>query len=137
MRAVARAAYARYIPRIGRAPAPMTADFLGHVTRNEAHVLESDGAIAGFIISVAQDGHWFVENVAVSPAHQGLGAGRRLMDFAEDRARENGCAYVTLYTNVRMTENRAFYAKLGFKRTHFTREQGFRRVYLAKEVCLS
>jgi hypothetical protein len=37
------AAFAPYIPRIGRPPAPMTADHAALVTAGEVHVLEERG----------------------------------------------------------------------------------------------
>ena len=50
----------------------------------------------------------FVENVAVDPECQGSGLGRRLMAFAEDRARRDGLPRLELYTNVKMTETIPF-----------------------------
>lgn len=134
IRRVAEAAYMRYVPRIGRKPAPMIADFAAHVAEGEAWVAEAAGDIAGFIVTFPDEGGQFVENVAVSPDHAGMGLGRMLMAFADAEAVRNGCARVFLYTNVRMTENLEFYGRLGFRVTHFVRERGFQRVYLAKEV---
>ncbi len=68
--------------RIGRAPAPMVADFAGLVAAGEVHVLLAGGAPAGFIVIRPGEGHLFVENVALHPERQGEGLGRRLLDFA-------------------------------------------------------
>ena len=82
----ARAAYVGYVPRIGREPAPMVADFAALVAAGEVHVLVAGGALAGFIVIRPGAGHLFVENVSVRPDHQGRGLGRRLMAFAEAAA---------------------------------------------------
>ena len=76
----------------------------------------------------------FVENVAVDPECQGSGLGRRLMAFAEDRARRDGLPRLELYTNVKMTETIPFYAGLGFEETERRIEDGFRRVYMEKRM---
>jgi ribosomal protein S18 acetylase RimI-like enzyme len=130
----ARAAYARYVPRIGKEPAPMVADFAALVAAGEVHVLLAAGALVGFIVMRCRAGHLFVENVAVRPDHQGRGFGRRLMAFAEDMARERGQPAVELYTNVKMTENFPFYEGLGFVETERRHENGFDRVYLRKTL---
>ena len=47
----------------------------------------------------------WIENVAVHPDHQHRGIGRRLVAFAEQRARAAHVLEVRLYTNERMVEN--------------------------------
>jgi len=56
----------------------------------------------------------FVEEMFVSPAHQGQGLGTRLMETVLQYAREKGLAGVTLTTN-RHAPAPKFYQKLGFK----------------------
>ena len=41
------AAYEKYIPRIGKPPAPMTDDYHGHVASGNVWVLELDGELLG------------------------------------------------------------------------------------------
>lgn len=130
----ARAAYVGYVPRIGREPAPMVADFEALAAAGEVHVLIDGGVLAGFIVMRSGAGHLFVENVAVHPDRQGRGFGRRLMAFAEAAARERGLPALELYTNVKMTENFAFYEGLGFVETERRHEDGFDRVYLRKTL---
>ena len=81
------AAYQHYVPRIGRPPAPMTADYPAAVRRGQAWVAAAGGEVAGFIILIPQPGYLLLENVAVLPAAQGRGIGARLLALAEDRAR--------------------------------------------------
>ncbi len=57
-----------------------------------------------------------VESVAVDPAMQGKGIGRRMMDFARDLCRRAGCYKVALSSNLRRGRAHDFYEKLGFER---------------------
>lgn len=124
-------AYATYIPRMGKRPAPMDA---GHAARLGSTWVLCDPEVAGLIVLVPDGDDLMIENVAVSPRHQGRGYGRRLMDFAEDQARERGAPAVTLYTNEKMAENLALYARLGYRETGRRTEDGFARVYMIKTL---
>jgi ribosomal protein S18 acetylase RimI-like enzyme len=130
----ARAAYAGYVSRIGREPAPMVADFAALVAAGEVHVLLAGEGLAGFIVVRSGPDHLFIENVAVHPDQQGRGFGRRLMAFAEAAARDRGLPALELYTNVKMTENFPFYSSLGFVETERRHEDGFDRVYMRKKL---
>ena len=82
---------------------------------------------------LAEDGNsLLIENIAVSPAAQGTGIGRRLMEFAEDQARARGISRMTLYTNEVMTENLAIYAHLGYRETSRAEQDVYRRVFMEK-----
>lgn len=134
IRTVARRAYIRYVPRIGRVPAPMAADFLSHVQAGQVHVVEQASKVVGYLIAFARDDDYFVENVAVDPTGAGQGIGKALMMLAEDQAREAGRSKIMLYTNARMHENFPFYAALGYRTTGLVVEDGFRRVYFEKDL---
>ena len=110
LRAIAAAAYEKYVPRIGRAPAPMTADYAQPVSAGQAWAAVRDGEVVGFVILIAEPGYLLLENVAVLPAAQGGGVGGRLLALAEEQARGLGLAEVRLYTNEAMTENIAYSA---------------------------
>jgi ribosomal protein S18 acetylase RimI-like enzyme len=131
IRAIAQAAYVKYVPRIGRAPAPMVADFDALIASGHAVVVEGGGAIKGYMISWPEADAYFIDNIAVDPAHQGQGLGRYLIAHAAAQADRLGLPAVRLYTNVAMTENLAMYARIGFVETHRTVEDGFQRVYLS------
>jgi ribosomal protein S18 acetylase RimI-like enzyme len=109
-----RAAYGHYVERIGGPPGPMTDDYAAVARYQHATVAERDGAIVGLVVLRAGDEGFFVENVAVDPAHQGTGVGRALLEHAEDEARRAGCDAIQLYTHERMTENLALYARIGY-----------------------
>ncbi len=134
MIAIATAAYVVYVPRIGREPAPMVADFASHVVKGEAYVLETGGEVVAYIVTFRKDDAQFVENVAVHPGHQGHGHGYQLMDFAESLARRAGLRRLALYTNAKMTENLDFYPRLGYVETHRVHEDGFDRIYFEKRL---
>ncbi len=130
--AVAVAAYAPYVARIGRPPAPMTADYAAAVHRGEVWVAVADGAITGLLVLVPAPDHLLLENVAVRPDAQRTGIGARLLGLAEDQARRLGLTEIRLYTNVAMTENLAYYPRHGYVETHRGEGAGFSRVYFAK-----
>jgi ribosomal protein S18 acetylase RimI-like enzyme len=132
--AIARAAYAKYIARIGREPAPMLADFAAAIAANHVVVIGGGGRIAGYMIAWSETDAYFIDNIAIDPARQGEGLGRQLIDHAVGEARHFHLPAIKLYTNVAMTENLSMYAHLGFVETHRAMEKGFHRVYLRLNV---
>ncbi len=129
----AEAAYAKYVERIGRKPAPMVADFERLIEQNSV-VVEVDAAerIRGFVVSYPWNGHLHLENVAVDPRCQGLGIGRRLIEWVEQRALAGGYDRIELYTNAKMHENLTLYPRLGYREFDRRVEDGFDRVYFSK-----
>src|ERR1700728_1093925 len=63
-------AYLLYVPRIGRMPAPMTADYSEAVQSGQAWVAEVDGQILGLLVLVVNQGYLLIENIAVLPSAQ-------------------------------------------------------------------
>jgi ribosomal protein S18 acetylase RimI-like enzyme len=134
LRAIAVAAYEKYLPRIGRPPAPMTADYAQTVRDRQVWAAVCDGEITGFAVLITQPGYLELENIAVLPAAQGRGIGALLLNLAEDRARELGLAEIRLYTNQAMTENLGYYARHGYAETHRAEQDGFNRVFIRKPI---
>lgn len=133
VRECAEQAYARYVPLIGRKPAPMVADFAAQIAAGEVYVATDDrNAFQGFIVFHAEDGHMLLENVAVLPRAAGHGVGKRLIGFCENATRRRGMNAVHLYTNEKMTENLSIYPKLGYVEVARRTENGFNRVYFEK-----
>jgi ribosomal protein S18 acetylase RimI-like enzyme len=126
-------AYRRYIPRIGRRPAPMDADHQRLVEAGEVFVLVDRGIVGVIVLHRAHD-HLLVENVAVDPERQGQGAGRKLLEFGEARARRYGLPELRLYTNEAMTENIELYGRLGWEEYDRRSGAGFARVYFRKRL---
>jgi ribosomal protein S18 acetylase RimI-like enzyme len=127
---IARAAYAKYVSRIGREPAPMTADFAKEITAGHVVVIETAGTACGYLVAWPELDAYFIDNIAVDPARQGEGCGRRLIDHAAAEAKRLGLPAVRLYTNAAMRENLSMYAHIGFAETHRATEKGFHRVYM-------
>lgn len=134
VRACAEAAYQIYVAAIGKKPAPMVADFAAAEAEGHLYVAEADGEIAGFVVFYARDDHVHLENVAVSPAHQGKGVGGKLIAHVEHETRTRGLGAVELYTNVKMTGNLTLYPALGYEEIGRWSEDGFDRVFYRKRV---
>jgi predicted N-acetyltransferase YhbS len=134
LRELAVAAYQRYVPAIGRQPAPMTADYQAAVQRGEVWVAVMDSKPVGLIVLIAKPGYLLLENVAVAPWAQGKGIGGMLLALAEEHAAGLGVGQIRLYTNAAMTENLAYYPRRGYLETHRARQDGFQRVFFAKQL---
>jgi ribosomal protein S18 acetylase RimI-like enzyme len=132
--AIANEAYRDYVPRIGRRPAPMTADYAEAVRGGLAWAAVRDGQIVGLLVLAVKPDHLLLENVAVLPSAQGCGIGARLLALADSQARELGRDEIRLYTNEAMTENLAYYPKHGYTETHRAEQDGFRRVFFCKRL---
>ncbi|MGQ0677162.1 MAG: GNAT family N-acetyltransferase [Rhodospirillales bacterium] len=132
--ALIRRAYAKYVPRIGREPAPMTGDYGAAIEAGRCWVLDGAGRLSGVLVMRPKDGGWFVDTVGVDPADQGKGVGRALMEFAEAEALRNGFGAVRLYTNAKMAENMPFYRGLGYEIAERRVEDGFDRVFFLKRL---
>ena len=134
VKACAEQAYALYVPRMGRKPAPMVADFGAQISAGHVHVMKADGGVAGFIVLYPRGDHIHVENVAILPALQGRGLGKALLALAEAEAGRRKLTAVELYTNEKMTENQTFYPRLGYVETGRREEDGFARVFYRKDL---
>jgi ribosomal protein S18 acetylase RimI-like enzyme len=128
--AMARAAYSKYVSRIGREPAPMIADFATEIAAGHVVVIETAGAACGYMVAWPEADAYFIDNIAVDPARQGEGLGRQLIDHAAAEAKRLGLPAVRLYTNAAMTENLSMYAHIGFAETRRATDEGFHRVYM-------
>ena len=129
----ARDAYAKYVERIGREPAPMVADFATQIDDGLVHVaVAADSALMGFAVFYPQGEAMHLENIAVAGAHQGKGVGKALIAHCEAEARQQGLACVELYTNQKMTENLTLYPTLGYEEIGRGSQDGFDRVFYRK-----
>lgn len=132
--ALVRAAYARWVPRLGREPAPMTEDDAALIAAGAVTLLEDAGALLGVLVLIPEPDALLIENVAIAPDAQGRGLGGLLLAEAERVGREIGRCRVRLYTNAAMTENIGFYARRGFVETRRATEHGLHRVYMEKPL---
>ncbi|NUU37674.1 GNAT family N-acetyltransferase [Pseudomonas sp. C2B4] len=135
VRACAEQAYARYVPLIGRKPAPMLADFRTQIAAGHVYLCTGEqDELRGFIVFFPVDRHMFLENVAVSETGRGKGIGKSLVQFCEAEAMRLGLGSVHLYTNEKMTDNLSIYPRLGYVEVQRRSEDGFNRVYFEKRL---
>lgn len=127
IRALTREAYGKWVPLIGREPLPMTADYAEAVRKHRLDLLETDGELVALIEMVRVEDHLLIENVAVSPRHQGQGIGKKLLAHAEQVAAMLGLGELRLYTNKRFAENVQLYLKYGYA---IDREEPFKDGFL-------
>lgn len=132
--AIVASAYAPYVPRIGRKPGPMLDDYASLISRERVHVFDDNGVVHGILVLIPEEDAMLLDNVAVGPDAQGLGFGRKLLEFAEQTALTAGYRSIKLYTNEAMTENIALYSRIGYVETHRVTENGLRRVYMTKQL---
>ena len=129
-------AYRHYIARMGKPPGPMLDDYAARVLEGVVSVLEEDAAIAGIIVLLPATNYLLLDNVAVSPARQGLGLGRRLLAFAEAEALRRGYHEIRLYTHQTMVENQRLYKSIGYEETGRGTDAGYDRVFMRKRLRL-
>jgi len=110
---------------------PNEAAFLSDLNQNSLHVFIADDKPVGCVSFytemdseyktmdwlVPESKHLYVHRLAVHPQHQGQNIARTLMDFAEDHARELGCASVRLDTFSQNPRNLKFYHNRGYQKT--------------------
>lgn len=128
-------AFAPYIPRIGREPAPMLADYDQLIAEGLIDVArDPSGDVLGFLCCRVKEGAMLLETVAVTPPAMGKGIGRALITRCEEKAAAAGLDRVVLYTNAAMTENLRLYPKLGYVEQGRWSEHGFDRVFFEKRL---
>jgi GNAT superfamily N-acetyltransferase len=132
IRFVIDAAYARYLTRMDKPPAPMSRDYGPSVEAGTTWVTGSP--VTAVLTLYPREDHLYVENVAVAPSAQGRGVGRALMEFAEQEAARRSLSRMALVTHEAMTENQAIYARLGYVEVERRTEDGYRRIYMEKAL---
>ena len=111
------AAYAKYVPLIGREPQPMTADYHKILAEHHVWIVWIDEYPAGVLVLMHEPDAMLIYSVAIAPAYQKRGLGRRLLAWAESEARQAGYAHIRLFTNALMEANIALYTRLGYVET--------------------
>lgn len=132
--AVVRRAFGPYAPLIGRLPAPMEDDYGRRIVEGAVDVLYGPRGIVGLAVLTRCRDAVLLHTLAVDPAAQGRGHGRRLLDHAVAVARTAGVATLRLHTNPVMLGPIAFYARAGFHETRRGDEDGFQRVWMERPL---
>jgi len=132
LRDLVRAAYAEWVPLIGREPGPMLDDYAARIAAQEAWVVAQDGTLLAAIVLEDGADALLLDNIAIAPAARGQGLFARLMAFAEAEARRRGHATIRLYTHALMVRNIDLYRRLGFIETGRAEQAGFDRVFMAR-----
>ena len=142
--ALTRESYQKWVAVTGREPLPMRVDYAEALLKNRIDLLYegnkfAEGKQLAALIETQLEpesapDHLLIVNVAVSPAFQKRGLGRRLMAHAETLAVEARVPKLLLYTNSLMAENISLYQKLGYV---IERQQQFGtsiQVYMSKST---
>ena len=111
-------AYLAYSSMFGgvRLP-PMDVDYGEEIRLFPVWVALKRNNVVGGLIMVFERENASVANIAVSPEAQGLGLGRKLMNFAEKEAKKRGYSELKLATHVLLEDNVSLYKHLGWKVT--------------------
>jgi len=131
------AAYRHYIPRIGKPPGPMLADYAEAIAQHQVWVAVDRLQLIGGLVLIPAADYLLLDNIAVHPHHQGRGLGRVLLDLADTEALAQGYHELCLYTHACMTENIAMYTYLGWIETDRGEQDGYQRVFMRKPLAVS
>jgi GNAT superfamily N-acetyltransferase len=134
IRALTRAAYAKWVALIGREPLPMQADYERAVVAHTIDPLIVDGALAGLVETIPRPDHLWIENVAVAPEQLGRGFGRLLLAHAERRALHAGRPEIRLLTNQAFATNLELYARRGYTVNRIEPFRGGTTIHMSKRI---
>ncbi|MBL7237841.1 GNAT family N-acetyltransferase [Novacetimonas hansenii] len=132
--ALTRAAYAKWVPVIGREPLPMKADHAAFIRDHRVDLLFAGSDLVALLETIQHENDILIENVAVDPRFQKRGYGRKMLAYAEQLAAQAGVGIVRLYTNSLFEENLRLYASLGYEIEREEARNGGVAIYLFKRV---
>jgi ribosomal protein S18 acetylase RimI-like enzyme len=112
----------------------MNDDYAKLIGEGRVTVADEGGSLVGVLVMSPGEGGLLLENIAVLPARQARGLGAELIAHAEAEAYRRGFSFIWLYTHEKMTENLAWYARLGYVEFDRRTEHGFSRVFLRKSL---
>ncbi|WP_312862970.1 GNAT family N-acetyltransferase [Rhizobium sp. P28RR-XV] len=106
----------------------LTPEALREKAMNEIAYVAFDGdQLAGCIFCRPETECLYVGKLAVLPAAQGKGIGRRLLTYAEAAARQHDLHILRLETRIELIDNHATFAAWGFQKVAENRHPGFDR----------
>lgn len=127
-------AYSSYIPLLGRTPPTFREDFDHHVSLGNLWFCTLGDQTPAMVVLTPCTDHLLIQAMCVDPDMQGNGLGRRLLSFAEMRAKQQGVCEIRLYTNSLMERNLRIYRRWGFKITHREDYQWGQRIHMRKSL---
>lgn len=124
-----------YVARIGVQPVPMLFDYPAFVSESRVWVAVDDDGVCGLLVLSDESDHVMLDVIAVADRVRGTGVGAALMDHTEQYAATLGRPEIRLYTHVLMVENRAYYARHGYREVGVdVFDEHRRRVTFSKRV---
>ncbi|WP_431510889.1 GNAT family N-acetyltransferase [Variovorax sp. DAIF25] len=131
------AAFSVYLPRLPIVPLPMSKDYASAIELQQvwvaADVVDATEIAAALVLDITDEG-FLIDVIAVQPRHQGSGAGRALLELAEREALRQGFDSIYLFTNEKMSENRALYERIGYVEYRRLVLENRTRVFLRKAL---
>lgn len=109
-----RSAYAKWVPLVGREPTPVRQDYDRVVREHPVDLLFAGDELLALVWMIVHPDHLLIESLAVAPAHQGRGHGRRLLAHAESFAADRDLPLMRLYTNRLFVANIELYRRAGY-----------------------
>jgi len=132
--ALTRAAYAKWVPLLGREVTPMLVDYDAALRNDRVDMLHIDGVLAAIVHTIRKPDYLEIYNVAVAPEYQGRGLGRLMLAHGETLAASLGYDEIRLYTNKAFVENIELYLRVGYT---IYREEPFKEgftIYMKKPL---
>lgn len=105
---------ANYTKAAYAAVTPDAEEILGRLAEGPIWVAFADDAMVGTVSVVAEPDWLYIRSMAVSPASQGFGVGRKLLVVVEDYATKKGFDKLYLYTTFFLKSAMRLYEKYGF-----------------------
>jgi ribosomal protein S18 acetylase RimI-like enzyme len=131
---ITNAAYAKYVPLMGRKPQPMTTDYQRILAEHPVWIAWVGEQPAGVLVLMHEPEDMLIYSVAVLPEFQKAGLGRRLLARAETQAQQAGYDHIRLFTNGLMEANIALYTRLGYVETRREPFHGLTIVHMRKSL---
>lgn len=133
IRALKDIAYTRNETITGAPSLPRMVDYAEIMADHEVWVADGeDHLIACAVLQSA--GEPLIYSLAVHPSEQGRRYGDAILAFAEKRLKELGARRIALYTNLKLEERIAWYARRGFSRTRVEQLADRQVQHMAKDV---
>jgi len=118
-----RAAYAKWIPLIGREPLPMSADYETALREHRFDLLYKEVALAAVIETISRSDHLHIQNLCVS-----------LLNYAQEMAVQENLPALRLDTNKYFTGNIDLYLRHGFSIAWEKPVDGGVHVHMVKQI---